>query len=351
MNARQPFPPYDAPEPVVRLAGAWLARRDHGFTAEEAAEFDCWVRAHPSHAAAVAQLDRTMSTFDRLRELAPPAGVAPDRDYFAPPRTIRRWLPVAVTGLAAALAVIVWTGRDAPSPTHWRYATLAGGYDRAILIDGSIVELNTDTSVEIDYTRRERRVRLTRGEAHFQVAKDPSRPFIVQANAVSVSAVGTAFNVRLATAGVEVLVTEGRVRVAPPSPPPARASHVIPAEPVAEIPLLTAGQKVVVSTTAIAEPARIDEVSRDEMQRALAWQMRVAEFSKTPLSAIVADFNRQNQLHIVIHDPELGALRIGGNFRLDQPDAFVRLLENGFGVQVERSGQVITLRKAPPESP
>ena len=87
------------------------------------------------------------------------------------------------------------------------------------------------------------------------------------------------------------------------------------------------------------------------MDRILRWQTQVAEFSKTPLRAIVADFNRQNRQQIVIHEPELGALRIGGNFRLDQPDAFVRLLENGFGIRVERSGQIITLRKAQTESP
>ena len=346
MKTRPPLPQFDAPDAVMRLAGAWLARRDRGFTAVEADEFERWVRAHPSHAAGVAQLERTMSAFDRVRELVPLANAKPDFDAFAPARAPRRWLAFASVGMAAALTIVIWSGRPpAATPTTWHFATPAGSYHRAALVDGSRVELNSDSIVDVEFTSSERRVRLKRGEAHFQVAEDSSRPFVVHANTVSVSAVGTAFNVRLATTGVEVLVTEGKVRIAPPSAP---TGSLRPAasESSAEIPLLTAGHKVLVSTAGPAGPSKIAVVSPKEIQHALAWQSRVAEFQKTPLKVVVAEFNRHNSQQIVIQDVELETLRIGGNFRTDQPEAFVRLLETSFGVAVERSGDVITLRKA-----
>lgn len=350
MNARPFRPSFDAPEPVMTLAGAWLARKDRGFTPAEREDFERWVRSDPIHAAAVAQLERTMTAFDRLRELAPQDGSKPDCDAFAPARASRRWLPATSIGIAAAVAVTLWLGRPSPSGT-WHYTTSTGGYDRTTLVDGSIVRLNTDTAVEVEFTARERRVRLTRGEAHFEVAKDADRPFVVQAETVSVSALGTAFNVRLDPAGVEVLVTHGRVRVEPPAPatlPSATRATNPPATP--PLPLLTAGHRVTVPTDVSAAPSPIATVSPEEIQRALAWQTRVAEFSRTPLSAAIAEFNRQNQQRIVIHDPELESLRIGGNFRTDQPEAFVRLLETSFGITATRSGQIITLHKAA-ESP
>src|SRR5581483_9214616 len=94
------------------------------------------------------------------------------------------------------------------------YTTAAGGYERQTLADGSVVELNGNTQVQVAYSPAERRVRLVQGEAHFTVAKNKRRPFWVEAQGVSVRAVGTAFNVRLDPQRVDVLVTEGRVPVA-----------------------------------------------------------------------------------------------------------------------------------------
>jgi len=338
----------------MRAAGSWLARQDRGFTPAEKEAFAVWLQADSQHAAAVAQLQRTMAVFDRLRELAPQDDAPPNWDVLALPRSSfgRRWRAAgfAAVGLAAAMAIGIWAVRPT-APEAWHYATAGSGYDRATLADGSIVELNANTSVDVEYTATERRVRLTRGEAHFQVAKDSRRPFVVQARKVAVSAVGTAFNVRLAPSGVEVLVTEGRVRVAPSAPESPTSSPTAPALAPVEIPLLMAGHKVMVPTEVRAEAAQIATVSREEIQHALAWQTRVAEFRKTSLATIVAEFNRQNQQQIVIGERELESLRIGGNFRADQPEAFVRLLEISFGINADRSGQVITLRKVSAESP
>jgi len=354
MRRRRPaLPRYDAPEPVMRSAGAWLAQRDRGFTVVEAKAFNIWVDADPDHAAAVAQLEQTMSVFDRLRELAP-EGSRLDRHALAPHARIHssiRWRSAAlvVAGMAAAFVVMFFSIRPSLTSSTWRYETAPGGYERVTLVDGSSVELNADTIVEVEYSASDRRVRLTRGEAHFHVAPDPQRPFVVEAQTVAVSAVGTAFNVRLAPTGVEVLVTEGRVRVAPP-PSALKAGSGKPEQfskriTPPEAPLLTAGHRMLVPTIENAEPAQIVVISPEEIERSLSWQPRVAVFGKTPLSIAVAEFNRQNRQQIVIGDQELDTLRIGGNFRTDQADAFVRLLEASFGISAERSENFITLRK------
>lgn len=340
LHPTRPLPSFDAPEPVMRAAGAWLARRDRGFTAAEQGEFDAWVAADPGHAAAVAQLARTMRAFDGLQALAPDLAQEPDPDAFAPQPPPRRWFypSLAAAGLAAAIALVFWTPGQPAAPTHWHYATAAASYERNTLPDGSTVELNGDTVVDIEYTSALRLVHLARGEAHFQVAKNPARPFVVNAQGTAFRAVGTAFNVRLTSAHVEMLVTEGKVQVENTTP----AVHPV----AAPAPVLIAGQKIVVPATP-AEAPSIAALSPAEVDRVLAWQPHVAEFTKTPLREVVAEFNRRNRRQIVIADAELASLRLGGNFRIDQPDAFVRLLETSFGIAAEDTGEKITLRKAP----
>lgn len=346
------LPPYDAPPAAMRTAGAWLARRDRGFTAEERREFDAWWRAAADHRAAFAQLERTFATFDALRPLRPGEGAGPDPDALAPPRTARRRIfPVwAAAGLAvaAALAVIFWPARPVAPPPPWRLELQTADYERTALPDGSVVELKAGAAMVVEFTADERRVRLSRGEALFSVAKNPVRPFTVAAGAVQVRAVGTAFNVRLHSAAVEVLVTEGKVQVAPP--PSTRPDPTSPTATPSGTPLLVAGQKLTLAAGAGPTPA-IVTLTTDEIARELAWRPEVAEFAQTPLADVIAVFNRcslaSGGLRIVIGDPQLASLRIGGNFRLDQPDAFVRLLERSFGITAERADGVIVLSQTP----
>ncbi|HLP26553.1 MAG TPA: FecR domain-containing protein, partial [Acidobacteriota bacterium] len=194
----------------------------------------------------------------------------------------------------------------------------------------------------------ERRIELLRGEAHFDVAKNPARPFIVAANHVAVRAVGTAFNVRLRDDAVDVLVTEGKVQVNDT----VKGASLLPAAPDrAGAPLLVQGERVRVSLVTETEKSAppvvaISEVAAVEMRRALAWQERRLEFEDLPLTDVVAEFNRYNQTKLVIADPALHAKRFSGTFRADAYEPFVRLLEENFGVATERNAHGIELRAA-----
>ena len=188
------------------------------------------------------------------------------------------------------------------------------------------------------FSATERRVALVRGEAFFTVARQPNRPFIVQAGNVSIRAVGTAFNVRLASDVVEVLVTEGKVHVDPAAPGQGA--------PDGSSPLIVAGQRAIIGHGGNPLRPVVVEATAAQVATSLAWQSKRLEFVDTPLSLVVAEFNRHGSPPLVIADRELGDMRMGGSFRADNLDAFVRLLENGFGVRVEHHADRVVLHRA-----
>jgi transmembrane sensor len=150
-----------------------------------------------------------------------------------------------------------------------------------------------------------------------------------------VRAVGTAFNVRLGAATVEVLVTEGQVRVN------SSGSAHAPG-----ISILRIGQRAVVPLSSGSLPPQVTHVSAEEIAYYLGWKPKLLEFASTPLKEVVAEFNRRNHVQLVIADPALCAVPIVASFRSDNIDGFVRLLELSAGVQAERDGDTIALRRA-----
>lgn len=337
----------DLPASVLRAAGGWLARRDRGLARDEQADFARWLAADPRHGQAIAQLSRTFAAFDRIRDLAPAAidDCAPDPDVFAPPQRPRhRRLAGSVVALAAAAALAVLLLRPAPRPAPGGFQEFTAVHtaERVTLADGSTVNLNRGTTLTVALSASVRHVHLTRGEAHFQVAKDPSRPFVVAAAGVAAQAVGTAFNVRLSAGTVEVTVTEGRVQLA--APPTANLSTPAPA-------LLTAGDHAVVALNAPAVAPVVAALDASALEQRLAWTPRLLELHKTPLAEVVAQFNQRGattaQARLELGDRSLGTLRVGGSVRLDQPEAFARLLERSLGLRARHEAGVITLHRDP----
>ncbi len=331
-----PEPAAFSPE-IEAASAAWLAKRDRGFAPAEQDEFLEWLRADPRHRACFAQQESAWQELDGLMQWRPGHSVRPNPDLLARPAARVRWhLPVSLLAAAAALAVGWFTLQNRPAPAepvralHASQATAIRDYDQRVLEDGSVIDLNRGGAVEVRYTATERRIWLTQGEAHFTVAKNPARPFIVRAGKVDVRAVGTAFNIRLDPAAVEVLVTEGRVQVDAP------ASG-------AELPVLAAGQRAVLANQG---GAQVDTVSADEMSRLMAWQPRQLEFDSARLADVVAAFNRHNHVQLEIGDASLADLAIGASFRSNNVEGFVRLLESGFDIAADRTDERIVLRRA-----
>jgi len=326
-------------------AAEWLVRRDRGLTPAEQDDFFQWLAADPHHGDALARQQATWRELDLLSDWRPEHAPEPNPALLAPPRRAARrpfrWLvPVALASAAAVVTVFFFRDARSHSPMVAERIAVAIGYEQRRLDDGSLLELNRGASVVVAYTAAERRVLLLTGEARFTVAKNPTRPFIVSAAGVETRAIGTAFNVRLAAGSVEVLVTEGRVQVAPSAPTPA------------PLPMLGVGEKLTVplenNRGRNSAPAALVPVAvgAEEIARALAWQPRLLQFSSAPLAEVVAEFNRHNTLQLALADPALAAFPVTTSFRSDNAEGFVRLLELTAGVQAERRGDTISLRLA-----
>lgn len=319
-------------ESIEATAAAWLAQRDDGFDARQQAEFDLWCAADPRHAATVERLETTWELLTRLRAYRPEARAHPDRDLLArPPARRARFHPALAvsTALAASLiAIAAWWWQRSPHALDAiePYATTAAGYQLTTLSDQSVVELNADSEIRVHYTTTERRVQLVRGEAHFAVTKDKTRPFRVAAGAVTVQAVGTAFNVRLTESQIEVLVTEGKVQVERPSGASASPTTTF----------LEAGQRLVIGPAQPA-PAVVEKIAPVDMRDALAWQDSRLYFSNTALAEVVQQFNQHNALQLELADPVLATMPVGGNFRAKNVEAFIRFLEDDTSLTVDRS--------------
>lgn len=240
-------------------------------------------------------------------------------------RRTRRYRLVAATAAVALLGVFAaWQWRPAPTATS-AIASLAAPA-REILPDGSIVVRRGPAEISVRYDGTARHVMLTRGTAHFDVIRDPARPFIVTAGGVTVRAVGTAFSVGVQSAGVEVLVTEGRVAVAE-----AEAEVVPPA-------LVEAGHGVIVAHRAASPNAAraVRAVPSADLEARLAWRVRVLDFSQTPLDVVLRQLNAYNRVQFALGDPALAGVRLSGRIRADRIDSVIQLLEQDCGVRAER---------------
>ena len=337
---------------IESAAAEWLCERAEGFGPGRAQAFAAWRAADPRHEAAVAETEQAMELLAempavrapleaRMAEVAEPVAPVVSWGGFRP--------PVWASGLAAALVVaagVWWLAPERPTEPQ-RYVTAAARQQQIALNDGSVVNLNVSSEVRVRLTANERRVTLASGQAHFAVAHDTARPFIVTAGGVSVRAVGTAFSVRVGDAGVEVLVTEGKVEVTrDATTAPAGAGGAVSG--VAVPPQLVAGQRALIAPEGAVANAPIERVPAEILSAAVRWHSQVMTFSDLPLRDAVVLFNRRNDTQLVLADEKLGGQKIGGTFAADQVEAFVRLLEKDGDVVVERRGaREIALRRTP----
>jgi transmembrane sensor len=306
---------------VEAQAAGWLIRLDATGMAEDALPgFKGWCEADPRHRVAYLRLRTAWQKADSLARSSQLLGLSMPSVAAKPNR--RAWQrPV---GLAAAILILVGAvGWSLATRSNWQvYSTGVGGFERAVLADGSIVELNTDTEIRIRMSRAARQVVLARGQANFKVAHDVRRPFDVLARTTTIRAVGTQFSVTLrAHEQVEVLVTEGRVSIA--------------SKDFQSTPTLSAGEAAIVKPShATLESAA---VKPGDISRRLSWTEGRLTFDGETLAQAVAEFNRYNRRQITITDPAIANLRVGGSFEATDPQSFVNALEQSFGVRASVS--------------
>lgn len=347
-------------------AAAWIAQLDGtGPSQQDLAALREWMGRSPQHRAALERLAAVWDDLNILTQLAVPlpGRVAADEPALAGRYWSHVFRPVAALVAGAALVVAVIIGgspwRNAPevadvadnvaaiAASQGTSYTTAVGMQRTIeLADGSRVLLNTDSEVEIELGIATREIRLLKGEALFEVARDPGRPFLVYAGNGLVRAVGTAFSVYLRNENsVSVTVTEGEVELAAmPEPASSDLARDTGLESPAPLATLKAGQVA----TFGHKVESIQFLALNEIERQLSWRDGMLRFDGEPLSHVVAEVSRYTTQKIVILDPGLADLRIGGYFKVGETEAMFEALETSFGVHAERiGGNLVHLSAAP----
>ena len=341
-------------EHAESAAAAWIARREQGdWSPADQAALDAWMASSIDNRVAWLRLSSAWQETDRLKTLCndAPAGTVPKSDgvrlpFFAehqsetpaqssyPARQMRGHTRHARFRAMAAVIFLVCAAAAAWKllPSSPAYETDIGAVEAVPLPDGSRVTLNTDTRIKVDLTHSERRIDLTRGEAYFEVAKDPARPFVVDVEDKRIVAVGTRFSVRRDVDGIRVFVTQGTVRIEQSDV--GEAAHSIAQLQPGSIAHAVA-DGVVFQTRPVAE-----------VEQLLTWRTGYLVFDRTALAEAVAEFNRYNRRKLVILDSQVAAIRIGGNFRATNVDAFLRLVEGDFPVVISEQGGQIVLAAA-----
>ena len=318
----------ETPSARVRAeAAAWVAQI-HGEeqSPEGEARLRAWLGESDEHRRAFERLTRAWEQAGKIRLRASQDAVAIE------PRRRSRFVPWAAAAamLVLALGVAVYRLRvDA-------MVTEVGQQRVSVLPDGTRVTLNTNTRIEVNYDEHARRVRLIRGEAWFEVAKNATWPFLVSVDGEIVRALGTSFIVRRdGTQGISVTLVEGRVSVTPIDQK---------AEP-GEAQVLAPGQRLVLSEHSTSA------VDRPDLTRVTAWRHGRVEFDATSLDDAAAEMNRYSKTRIILADADLARLSVGGVFRAGDSEEFVRIVTSAFGLRADRQGRDIVLSEASRAAP
>ncbi len=330
-------------------ACAWIAQLETGdLTAEDLAAYREWMSRSPVHRDEIRKLAYLSNEINILAEIAPSLKNAIEghnrvtKKHSIHPVKVFSYVSM---GVMLVVGLISWQGYFASHQIEQVapvvISTNIGNHRDVKLSDGSIVNLNTNSKIEIDYNNHRRKVRLLKGEAFFQVVHYPDRPFIVYAGEKSIRAVGTAFIVKLQPKSFEVTVTEGRIELtqtATINMDVIEVGRLQKQKPDLNIEkklkpiMLSAGETVVYKNS---QKEIIGDISQTEIERKLAWQEGIIDFSNMALVDVVEDLSRYTSLKIEIADPELRGLKFGGVFRMDEIESLFDALDSGYNIKVE----------------
>ncbi|PCI51687.1 MAG: hypothetical protein COB49_01130 [Alphaproteobacteria bacterium] len=335
---------------ITGEACAWIAQLETGDMSQKDSEaLREWIERSPRHFQEIrkfAQLSGDINILTDMAELIHTA--AKERREVKGNgsgnivRQGRRFALACVVIVCLSIVGIVTWHHSPQGP--YLITTVVGGFEEITLSDGSIVKLNTNSQVEIDFDENQRRVRLLKGEAFFEVAHNKQRPFIVHAGDKFVRALGTAFSVRWTKGDLTVTVSEGRVAFAPAK----RAIASLPAieegkiDPVGNVTvtslvaplIIDAGQKLTLPDEGLVN--LVKEISKRELISEMSWQTGILDFTQRPLIEIIEEISRYTDVKIEITDTRLRSLRFSGIFRTRETGPLFEALELSFDIKVDR---------------
>ena len=357
----------EGPEKNREEAAMWLARLARGIHPDEVPALRVWLNGRLNRRIILdmARLWHGPDILAVLSELVP-SGPEPME-----PRSWRSYLATAAQ-LTIATALVAWAysgwqpqfrmqrwmhlkGSRVVSQSiiaHGKYFTDIGERGDIQLADGTHVTLNTNTRMVVAFMQSMRQVAMPYGEATFQVAADPKRPFVVQAGNRRFEALGTNFNVRVLTPdNVELTVTEGNVKVFYTRV----ADDEIPAIARLHDNMTFDDTTVGALHTALVEPGLqfVRKIEAADADTLLAWQQGLLRFKGAALEDVLAEVDRYTHTQFVLDDDRLRAVRIGGSFRTGDVEGLLRALRRDFFIDSRRDGQgrvILTALQRLPQS-
>jgi transmembrane sensor len=323
--------PRETARQIDAAAAAWAARLDRGdLSASEENELDQWLAADPRRAGAFAKARAVALYTERARALGPHFDARKFQPSTPAKTMSRRTLLWGGSAIAAGLGAAITTGYIYTSRGE-DYTTQRGQMKVIPLADGSVVSLNTASSIKVSYTKALRTITLIQGEALFDVAKDALRPFQVLAGDAQVFAIGTSFVVRhLADAPIEVLVREGVVEVN-------KRAHNTPGV------RLSSNMRAVTAPEAQSPVKVVAATAPDEIRRAMAWREGRVIFQGETLRQAVAEFQRYSDTRILIDDDTIAAQAVTGLFQVNDPIGFAQAVATSFGLHAEVGDKQVRL--------
>ncbi len=327
----------------MTAAVGWFVRRQgRPRAAPPPDDFRDWLAEAPENVEAYAAVERL---WDAAAEVADDPRLAArrfeltrtDERRRVTRRALAASLAAGVVGLAAGGAYIL----SLPKPLATQsFRTTVGQQATVTLPDGSVVTLNTDTTVRTRADGERRLVYLDRGQAFFKVAKDRRRPFVVTAAGRTVTALGTAFDVRVDHGELKVVLVEGRVRVE--SAARAAAAPAASARPPLQATEMTAGSRLV------ADADTDWRLTRTDAARETSWLRGQIVFDDRPLGEVVEELNRYSNRKIVVDGEALAKTRVSGIFRPGDLHGFAGALKT-YGLadvelESEREVRIVALK-------
>ena len=343
----------DSAASIEQQACAWIAKLNGEPSNQDLQQFRAWMAENPVHRTQMRELAKLWGELDILAELAvsniPQSGfqntvIGSALNNFTGlvRNTAHNLINRPAQASAAFVLVIAIAVTTMLSLDRNSYSTEVGQQQLITLHDGSTVLLNTNSRIKVDYSDQARNITLVSGQAHFDVKPNPSKPFNVYAGTGLVKAVGTAFSVYLQPEIIEVTVTEGTVELnalqpATPQPADQPGSRLVADAKVTKLTLLDAGQNARIDQRNNSID-QLETVDASAIMQKLAWHQGLLQFSGDPLQEVVAEISRYTDLNIVIVDPQIRNLRIGGFFKVGETDKMLEALETSFGIDAKRLG-------------
>lgn len=295
----------DADDLFAQASGWYYRLQAEDVTEGEREVFAAWLALGPAQAHAWSEV---LGLLGALHE--------PARQIRQAQRARWRKPPLQVWASAAAVLLMIGLLAYSPWPDRWRadYATATGESRTIALADGSQLQLNTDTALQVELADGERRVRLLRGEAWFDVSHDPARPFVIRTGDGWVKVVGTRFSVARESEQTRVRVAQGRVQVG------AGTDHTV---------LLDPGRGVEVRGSQLGAEHAFDVAAE------FAWRQRQLVFREQPLAEVVDALNRYWPGQTLVLGQALRQRKVSGVFEIDKPDAVLKALTHTLGLRAE----------------